>query len=282
VPGAALSVARSRVGPSGDAAPVELYHEVHGRGPRLLVISGTGGDLRRASRVFDGPLGDAFEVAAYDQRGLGRSSVPPGPYAMADDAADAAALLERLGWDEVLVVGLSFRGMVAQELAIGHPGRVRRLVLACTSSGRAGGASFPIEELDSYGPDERIVRLVELLDTRHDAAWRAADPARWARQQALYRAPPEPDGPLPTAQREEGARLQLGARAAYDTWDRLGRIACPTLVAAGRTDEIAPPANDRRLAGVIARAEFALFDGGHLFLVQDPTAYPAVIEFLTR
>jgi 3-oxoadipate enol-lactonase len=265
-----------------DVGPVELYYEVHGRGPRLLVISGTGGDLRRTPRVFDGPLVDTFEVAAYDQRGLGRSSVPPGPYAMADYAADAAALLDRLGWDQVLVLGLSFGGMVAQELAIAHPGRVRRLVLACTSSGGAGGASFPLEELDSLGPDERVVRLVELLDTRHDAAWRAADPDRWARLQALYRAPPESDGSGPAPPGRQGARLQLGARAAHDTWDRLGGIACPTLVAAGRTDGIAPAANGQRLAAAIPGAEFALFDGGHLFLVQDPSAYPAVIEFLTR
>ena len=69
----------------------------------------------------DGPLAESFEVLAYDQRGLGQSSVPPWPYAMADFANDAAALLDAVGWDDCVVMGISFGGMVAQELAIRHP-----------------------------------------------------------------------------------------------------------------------------------------------------------------
>jgi len=146
---------------------------------------------------------------------------------------------------------------MAQELAVTHPDRVRRLVLACTSAGGAGGASFPLETLEGLGPDERILRYTELLDTRHDAAWRAANPDEWAGLQTsrAYLAP----GPAgaETEERRVGARLQLEARAGHDTWGRLGRIACPTLVCGGRWDGIAPPANARRLAGASPGASCA-------------------------
>ncbi|MCS7002360.1 MAG: alpha/beta hydrolase, partial [Dehalococcoidia bacterium] len=114
-----------------------MYYELHGAGPRLLFINGSGGDLRnpRAGRGIFAPLTETFTVLAYDQRGLGQTTKPDGPYTMADYAADADALLEAVGWDSCAVFGVSFGGMVAQELAIRFPRRVRRLVLAGTSSG---------------------------------------------------------------------------------------------------------------------------------------------------
>jgi len=257
--------------PTRVANGVSLYYELTGTGERLLSISGTGGDLRQGPGVAESPLGQAFEVLSYDQRGLGRSSVPPWPYAMADFAADAAALIEAVGWDDCLVIGLSFGGMVAQELAIRHPERVRRLVLACTSPGGAGGASFPLHELVVLAPDERVTRQIGLLDTRWDEAWRRDHPdmvALMAQRMPAAEQPPE------------GLTNQLAVRAQHDTTARLGRIACPTLVCGGRYAGIAPPANSERLAQEIPDARLALFDGGHAFMLQDPAAWPAILEFL--
>src|SRR5438445_13877315 len=93
---------------------IDLYYERAGSGPPLLFISGTGGDLRNKPNVFDGPLAKSFDLLAYDQRGLGRSSKPDLPYAMADYADDAAALMADQGWDAAAVIGVSFGGMVAQ------------------------------------------------------------------------------------------------------------------------------------------------------------------------
>ena len=210
-------------------------------------------------------------MLSYDQRGLGRSSVPPWPYAMADFADDAAALLDAVGWGDCLVLGVSFGGMVAQELAIRHPDRVRRLVLACTSAGGESGASFPLHELASLAPEERVTRQIGLVDTRWDDEWRRNNPDMTA---LIAERMPGADEP------SEGLSNQLAARAQHDTTDRLGHIACPTLVCGGRFDGIAPPANSEQLAERIPDGRLALFDGGHGFFVQDRAAWPAILEFL--
>jgi len=191
---------------------------------------------------------------------------------MADFADDAAALLDAVGWGDCLVLGVSFGGMVAQELAIRHPDRVRRLVLACTSAGGAGGASFPLHELSRLPADERVTRQIELLDTRWDEAWRRDHPEMVA---LIAERMPAGAGEPP-----EGLTKQLAARAQHDTTDRLGRIACPTLVCGGRFDGIAPAANSELLARTIPDARLALFDGGHAFFLQDGDAWPAIMEFL--
>ncbi len=275
VVGAAIGTVRNV--PWCDANGVSLYYELEGAGERLLCISGTGGDLRHQPRLTDGPLVESFEVLSYDQRGLGQSSVPPWPYAMADFADDAAALIAALGWEDCLVLGISFGGMVAQELAIRHPGRVRRLVLACTSAGGAGGASYPLHELVDQSVEERAARQMELIDTRWDAAWQQEHPdmvALIAERMGLQ-------GPGGEGGVGVGLANQLAARAEHDTADRLGRIRAPTLVCGGRFDGIAPPANSEFLAETIPDATLAMFDGGHAFLVQDRAALPAIVAFLT-
>jgi 3-oxoadipate enol-lactonase len=268
--------------PSCERNGVTLYYEQAGAGPGVLFISGTGGDLRNKPSVFDGPFARSFDVLAYDQRGLGQSSVPAGPYSMADYADDAAGLLAAVGWEASLVVGVSFGGMVAQELALRHGSLVRRLVLACTSSGGAGGASYPLHELAELGPEARAIRQLGLLDTRWDSVYRQAHPVQWHAMVDGFRAYSEKGNGDPSSDRARGAARQLEARRHHDTADRLGSITCPTLVCGGRFDGIAPPANSEFLAGAIAQSELALFDGGHQFLLQDPAAIPAVLEFLGR
>jgi 3-oxoadipate enol-lactonase len=262
--------------PHAKVGDIEIYHERAGVGPPLLFISGTGGDLRNRPGVFEGPLARSFDLLAYDQRGLGQTGKPDAPYSMAGYADDAAALMDAVGWDRALVMGVSFGGMVAQELALRHPARVERLVLACTSPGGAGGASYPFHEIGDMDRQERSCLLIPIADTRRDAAWAAANPALYDQILALGAADPFADEP----DHAMGARRQLEARAAHDAWDRLGQIACPVMIAAGRHDGIALPATQERMAGRIPGAQLQFFDGGHLFMIQDRAAIPAMTAFL--
>jgi 3-oxoadipate enol-lactonase len=260
--------------PFARANGIDLYYELAGAGERLLFISGTGADLRRSPRLTDVPQFAAFELLQYDQRGLGQSAVPAGPYTMADYADDAAGLLDAMAWDACLVLGVSFGGMVAQELAVRHPERVRRLVLACTSAGGRGGASYPLHELVGLDVQAAAGKRLQLLDTRWDAAWRADNPEMVAMFTDGFQLGGPDDG------LGEGPLLQLEARRHHDTSARLERISCPTLVCAGRYDGLAPPANSEFLATKIPGAELVFFDGGHIFFMQDPAAMPTMLDFL--
>jgi 3-oxoadipate enol-lactonase len=255
---------------------IEIYWERQGAGEPLLFISGTGADLRNKPNVFDGPMPKHFDVLGFDQRGLGRSSKPDAAYTMADYADDAAALIGHVGWDRAKVVGVSFGGMVAQELTLRHPDKVSRLILACTSPGGAGGASYPFHTIEHLKGEERARFLIPISDTRHDEAWAAANPGIYAQMLAMAAADPYADEPDHAA----GARRQLEARAGHDTWDRLAQITCPVMIAAGRHDAIALPKTQEGMATRIPGAQLAFFGGGHLFMVQDRAALPAMIEFL--
>lgn len=266
--------------PTESIRGIEIYYEIRGSGPRLLYIGGSGGDLRQKPSVFDGPLARNFEVLSYDQRGLGRTDAPDTRYTMADYAEDAAALLDAVGWDRCAAMGVSFGGMVAQELAIRHPARIDRLVLACTSSGGVGKPSYPLHELQHLSPADRALKSIELSDTRCNVAWREANPdvtrgmIEFINEQSKT-ADGEPG-------REVGARRQLEARADHDTWNRLPSLSMPVYICGGRHDGIAPPSNQEALARAIPNSRMELFEGGHMFLMQDRSAFEKIVQFIAQ
>jgi 3-oxoadipate enol-lactonase len=235
-----------------------LYVERAGDGPPLLSISGSG------SSLADGlmgpaalPLSQHFDVAGWDHRGLGRSTSDDRPLTMATFAADALAVADSLGWGTFAVFGVSFGGMVAQELAVTAPSRVQRLVLACTSAGGAGGSSYPLHERPP------LETLMAISDTRPEVA-AALLPLLGSRP-----APAEP-----------GYTRQLEARRDHDVWDRLPLVTAPTLVQSGRYDGIAPVANGEAIASRIPGAEHRSYDGGHAYLFQDPAGWADAVAFL--
>ncbi len=256
---------------------IDVNYERAGSGPRLLFINGSGATLENTAGLL-GLYSSQFDVVAFDQRGLGKTSAPPGPYTMADYAADALALTEAIGWDRFRLVGVSFGGMVAQELAVTVPERIERLALMCTSPGGAGGSSYPLHTLESMPPEDQSEIWLRILDTRFTPEWLAShdDDRMLAEMVARRPLDPKPDDV------RRGELLQLEARAHHDVFDRLRRIACPTLVACGRSDGIAPLDNGQAIAARIPGAELRIYEGGHIFFIQDQRAYPEVLEFLAR
>ncbi len=261
--------------PTSAVNGIDIYYELHGDGPPVLHISGSGATLK-STMPKHFPLNTGFEVLHYDQRGIGQTSIPDGPYEMADYAADAAALIRTIGWDTCHVVGTSFGGMVAQHLAIGYPELVDRLVLLCTSPGGTL-PSFPLHTIAPLDAESRLELMLGLFDNRWNPG---ADQPIPGLPDAIY------DGYINSTRAglhgdaKRGLEEQLDARGRHDTQRRLGEIAAPTLVCSGEWDDLAPVTNGLALAEAIPNAEMRIFDGGHLFRFQDPTAYPTISDFL--
>ena len=243
---------------------ITVSYDLSGDGPRLLFLNGSGATLATTKPLID-VFRSRFEVLAHDQRGLGETEVPPGPYEMADYAADALALLDHVGWETALVAGISFGGMVAQELAVTAPARVERLALLCTSPGGAA-PSYPLHQLDGPTPPS-------LLDTRFDDEWLATHDDDRSLMEMITAG-------TGGRTRTEGMRLQLDARSRHDVTDRLDRITCPTLVACGRSDGVAPVTNSEAIVDRVRDAELRVYEGGHLFVIQDANAFPEILDWL--
>ncbi len=194
---------------------IELSYERGGSGPPLLAIMGMSGTLLSWGEPFLGPLRESFEVIAYDHRGVGGSSRMNAPFTIAQLAEDAAGLLDALELDSAHVLGISMGGMVAQELALAGPDRVRTLTLGCTYCGGDGSAlALPpvaqrlVESLRS-GDRERALRT----------GWEICVSPRFRDDSELY------DAYLARALQRPVARAvivaQMQAIAAHDTSGRL-------------------------------------------------------------
>ena len=224
--------------------PCGLAYTVRGSGPPLLWMSGYVVPVAAFDAVL-GQLADAFTVVAVDHRGSGTSRTRPLPTTTGTMARDAISVLDRLGIGSAQVVGASLGGMVAQEVAIGWPHRVRTLVLCSTTAGGAGAKTPPAKDI-----------LNELKRTAR-------------------RVPGRPHV------RPLGALHQTAAASSHDATRRLHRIQAPTLVLHGAADELVPVANATWLASRISGAEVKVIrDGNHLLMLESPTARKALHSWL--
>ena len=260
--------------PTAACNGVALHYERVGDGPRLLYCNGSGTTLDSTRPLLD-KLAAQFELLAFDYRGMGRSAPVTEPYSMADVAADIAALLDAVGWGRTALAGLSYGGMAAQEFAVTFPDRLDRLALMATSPGGAF-ASYPLETLADLPALERGVRSLKLADRRWTPEWFAAHPDDAALVAGFAADMPTEE----TAAQAQGRLFQLQARKDHDVLDRLHRVTCPTFVGNGLYDDIAPVTNGQAIVDRITNATLHVYASGHLFLLQDPAAWPAIAAFL--
>jgi pimeloyl-ACP methyl ester carboxylesterase len=243
----------------------ELHHLERGEGEPLLLIMGMSGTHLSWGDPFLDALARDFRVIAYDHRGVGRSSRVDAPFTLAQLADDAAALLDGLGLGSAHVMGVSMGGMVAQELALRHPERIRTLVIGCSYAGGAGSAltdpaTFQrLAEAWSSGDRERALRVGWEINVSREFAGRAGEYQRWREMALALRVP------------LQVIALQMQAIGGHDTSSRLARISAPTLVVHGTSDQMLPVANARAIAERIPGARLVELEGvGHLFWWEEP------------
>ena len=241
----------------------ELHVIDRGAGdPPLLLIAGIPAIADDWDALAE-PLSATRRVIAYDNRGSGRSPVTPRPYTTRQLAADAVGVVDRLGIARAHVFGMSMGGIVAQEVALGWPDRVDRLVLGCTHAGVEHATPQPRETARAFAMrtgdwGERMSALAP------HALARDVDPA------FLRAFIAKKSGDV---QDDEGYRAQIAAVLAHDTDDRLPGISAPTLVITGDNDRVIPGASSEVLAERIPNAHLEVIGGaGHLFFLERPAA----------
>lgn len=237
---------------------ITLYYEIQGEGPPLLLIAGLGGGTW--SWYGQTPyFKDFYRTIAFDNRGAGRSSIPQGPYRMEEFAEDALCLLDHLAVERAFVLGLSMGGMIAQELALLAPDRVRALFLGCTDSGGLSrispGTGAVNLLLNNAGLDRKEVIEKNLPVFLSDACRREKPEVVEAYCSAQLSAPEQP---------EYAFHAQLGAISGFDSSERLDRVRVPVMIVSGSEDRLIPPENARILAGKLPQAELVVIPGaGH-------------------
>ena len=258
---------------------VRLFYQETGApdAPPLVLIMGWGGD--HTAWALQAPAFAAeHRVIALDNRGAGQSDVPEAPYTIPGMAVDVVGLMDALEIRRAHICGASMGGMIAQELALRHPDRVRTLGLHCTTAGVDAYGGFLIDTLvavKARGDREENVRAVmPWILCRKTMVERPEFIRFWIERALAY---PYPIG-------LEGLSRQADAIRGHDTAARLGEIRVPTLITTGTEDILVPPVSSRDLHARIPGSELATIeDAGHLHFIEQASLFNGTcLEFLQK
>jgi 3-oxoadipate enol-lactonase len=265
--------------PKANVNGINLYYQVHGKGEPLFLIQGFGGGHRGwffQTRAFK----KYFQVIIFDNRGIGRSDKALGQYTVGDLADEAIGLMDYLHIGKAHILGMSMGGMVAQELAINYPDRLKKLVLVCTNAGdddvsginpellRALGVKQDSVEPDLKGLDfnEAVVTITALSFNRRLYRMMFVPLTKFYVRRAGI----------------QGHFKQMEAVIGHSTKDRLHLIKAPTLVMTGTKDRIMSPNASEVIARLIPNAKLVKIEGAsHAFSIEMPKRFnQEVLNFL--
>jgi 3-oxoadipate enol-lactonase len=272
----------THVAPSGtvQANWQQLYFEVHGDGPPLVLLMGIGYDSSLWTLAQVPALSTQFQVVLMDNRDAGRSSRADHTYRIADMADDVAGLLDGLGIQRSHLLGLSMGGLIAQEFALRHADRLDRLVLTGTGAAPARSAVDPIEIwrwVKTNDPTGEVFGGQQFVSLFSTAFLRDSDAVRDTAE--MLASHPYPMGP-------EAYARQAKAYLQFDSLDRLGAISAPTLVIVGEQDVLTPPWIAREVADAIPGSQFEVIRGAgssHLTPIERPDDFNRLVsDFLTE
>jgi len=253
---------------------IALNYRLEGDGPETVVLlNGLADDLETWAFQMDALLEAGYRVLRFDNRGVGESDKPAGPYTTQLFASDAKALVDSLGISGFHLLGVSMGGMIAQEYAIAHSGDLRSLTLACTYAAPGPFCSRMFAMWADMAP------VMGLKTVMQDVTLWAFTQAFFEQREDELREFEEAMATLP--QHVDAYLAQLSSIRTHDTRDRLARITTPTLVLAGEEDILIPVELSRRLHAGIAGAEWGTTPGGHACLWEHPGPFnDAVLAFL--
>src|SRR5580658_9810675 len=250
----------------------KMYWDEQGRGEPVLLIMGLAYPSKMWYRTRP-LLASRYRTLALDNRSIGQSDVPQGPYPIALMASDAAVVLDAAGIESAHVFGVSMGGMIAQEFALQYPNRLRSLILGCTAAGGPHAVQAEAEALQALL--RRDVTPEESKETIIPFIYDPATPRERIDEDMAIRMKW-----YPTAQ---GYMGQLQGIFGWEAYSRIAQITAPTLVIHGEADRLVPAANSRLIAEKIPGAKLVLIpNASHIFETDQPAAaHQAILEFLS-
>ena len=254
---------------------LEMYYELEGSGPPVVLIAGLSQDHLGWAFQVPALVAAGYQCLSFDNRDAGQTTESATPYTIRQFADDTAGLMDAVGLASAHIVGASMGGMIAQELALSHPARVSSLTLVCTASGMDSEMAGVLRAWKVQRPHGDPVDFVLSL-----SAWLFTH--RFSQQPEAVRGFLQMVRDNPYPQSAAGFQRQCDAVLSYDAQDRAGRISAPTHVIVGTEDILTPPRQSRELADRIPDATLTeVPEAAHVLFLEKPQEFNAVLlEFL--
>ena len=264
--------------PKVKVSDIEMYYESIGEGDPVVLVTGYGADL--FAWALQAPeLSQSYKVYMIDNRGVGDTDKPDGPYTIKMMAGDVAGFFDAVGIERAHLVGHSMGGMIAQRFALDYPEKLRSLTLASTTCRPPKGSELMLmlwtDIIEKLGNEAFANNIIAWCFT-HDFIDKQYDALLMMRQMMLAHFAEKPLLPGPF-------RSQCAAITSFDVADEINSIKVPTMVLVGREDILTPPKFSEKIASRIPGSTLNVIDGGHAYNQEVPSIFnQALLDFFEK